>query len=58
MDTSSFSQDDAMKNYKEWISCQPKETTKMVAILMMNVFRMRFGLTDVSAAKEYLYLAQ
>ena len=47
-----FSQDDAIKHYKEWISCQPKETTKMIAILMMDVFRMRFRLTDVSAAKE------
>ena len=47
-----FSQDDAIKQYKEWISCQPKETTKMIAILMMDVFRMRFRLRDVSAAKE------
>ena len=51
-DGSTFSEDDAMTNYKEWISCQPKETTKMIAILMMDVFRMRFGLTDVSGAKE------
>ena len=47
-----FSQDDAIKHYKEWISCQPKETTKMIAILKMDVFRMRFRLTDVSATKE------
>ena len=32
--------------------CQPKETTKMIAILMMDVFRMWFRLTDVSAAKK------
>ena len=52
LDGATFSEDDAMTNYKEWISCQPKESTKMIAILMMDVFRMRFGLMDVSAAKE------
>ena len=52
LDGATFSEDNAMTNYKEWISCQPKESTKMIAILMMDVFRMRFGLMDVSAAKE------
>ena len=43
---------DAIKHCKEWICCQPTQTTKLIAILMMDVFRMRFRLTDVSAAKE------
>ena len=38
--------------YKEWIGCQTKDNVKMMAIILMDTFRLRFGLTDVAAATE------
>lgn len=37
---------------KEWIRCQTKDNVKMMAIILMDTFRLRFGLTDVAAATE------
>ena len=51
-DLPTFSEDDAMVVYKEWIGCQTKATTKMISIMFMDIFRGRFALTDVAAAKE------
>lgn len=47
-----FSESTAQEFYKEWIECQPKYTIKMMAVVLMDTFRKRFGLTDVAAAKE------
>ena len=38
--------------YKEWIRCQSKYTIKIMALILMDTFRTRFGLTDVAAATE------
>ena len=38
--------------YKEWMNCQNKYTIKIIAHILMDTFRARFGLTDVAAAKE------
>ena len=38
--------------YKEWIACQNKYTVKMISIILMDIFRTRFQLTDVAAATE------
>ena len=38
--------------YKEWIGCQNKYTIKIIALILMDTFRTRFGLTDVAAASE------
>ena len=38
--------------YKEWIGCQNKYTIKIMALILMDTFRTRFGLTDVAAASE------
>jgi len=47
-----LTEDTAKEVYKEWIASQCKDTTKMFAIIMMDTFRTRFGLTDVAAATE------
>ena len=47
-----LTKDTAKEVYKEWIASQCKDTTKMFAIIMMDTFRTRFGLTDVAAATE------
>ena len=47
-----FSENTAQEFYKEWIECQPKYTIKIMAVVLMDTFRIRFGLTDVAAAKE------
>ena len=38
--------------YKEWIRCQSKYTIKIMALILMDTFKTRFGLTDVAAATE------
>ena len=38
--------------YQEWINCQNKYTIKILALILMDTFRARFGLTDVAAASE------
>ena len=38
--------------YKEWIRCQSKYTIKIMALMLMDTFKTRFGLTDVAAATE------
>jgi len=38
--------------YREWVNCQTKYTIKILALLLMDTFRERFGLTDVAAATE------
>ena len=47
-----LTEDTAKEVYKEWIASQCKDSTKMFAIIMMDTFRTRFGLTDVAAATE------
>ena len=36
----------------QWISCQNKFTIKIMAYILMDIFRSHFGLTDVAAATE------
>jgi len=38
--------------YKEWVGSQNKHTIKIMALILMDTFRKRFGLTDVTAATE------
>ena len=38
--------------YKEWASCQNKYIIKILALMFMDTFRTRFGLTDGAAASE------
>ena len=47
-----FSSTDANEAYKEWIGCQCKDNVKMMAIILMDTFIQRFGLTNVAAATE------
>ena len=47
-----LTEDTPKEVYKEWIASQCKDITKTVAIVMMDTFRTRFGLTDVAAATE------
>ena len=47
-----FSSADANEAYKEWVNCQCKDNVKMMAVILMNTFIERFGLTNVAAATE------
>ena len=47
-----FSYDSAVDNCMLWMMEQPKETKKMIAVMMMDCFIHRFGLNNVPAAKE------
>jgi hypothetical protein len=47
-----FDQAAAKETYKEWISRQPKHDVKMIALILMDTFSERFGMTDVGAASE------
>ena len=38
--------------YQEWIKCQNKFNIKIFALILMDTFKSRFGLTDVAAATE------
>ena len=49
MDGEKFSSEEF---YQERISCQNKYTIKILALILMDAFVARFGLTDVSAASE------
>ena len=52
IDDAPFCSADVNEVYKEWISCQFKDNVKMMAIILMDTFIKRFGLTNVSAATE------
>jgi len=52
-----FSQKDAMNLYFERVSSHHKDTVKMIAIIMVDVLRIRFQLTDVAAATEASLIA-
>ena len=56
-DDTDFSQEDAMRLYLEWVSSQHKDIVKMIAIIIMDVLRIRFLLTDVAAATEASLIA-
>ena len=47
-----FNEADAKQAYDDWVSSQPKATLKMIAIVLMDTFKTRFGLTNVVAATE------
>ena len=49
---SAFTQDDAVKVYRDWLDQQAKDTVKMVSLVVMDTFITRFRLTQVNAAKE------
>uniref|UniRef100_A0A1X7V209 Uncharacterized protein n=1 Tax=Amphimedon queenslandica TaxID=400682 RepID=A0A1X7V209_AMPQE len=40
------------ENYEDYLSTIPRETLKVLAVMMMDCFTTRFGLTNVAAAKE------
>ena len=48
---SSFSAEAAIEEYKDWYN-QQQNTIKMIAVMAMDIFIRRFGLTQVNAAKE------
>ena len=48
----SFNSDAAKEIYKDWISCQKKDDQKLMALILMDTFIERFGMTDVGAASE------
>ena len=49
---SEFTESDAKIAYQEWISSQSKTYVQMLALILMDSFRDRFGMTDVGAASE------
>ena len=49
---SSFSAEDAIEEYKDWLDQQPKDAIKVISVMAMDTFIRRFGLTQVNAAKE------
>ena len=51
---SEFTESDAKIAYQEWISSQSKTYVQMLALILMDSFRDRFGMTDVGAASEIL----
>ena len=54
--TQDFSYDAAVDNYMLWMMEQPKETEKMIVVMMMDCFIHHFGLNNVPAAQEAGYL--
>ena len=46
-----FSRDDALQKYNEWVVNQTKENLKFMAVMIMDNFIDRFGLTIVGSAK-------
>ena len=56
--TVDFTSTDAQHAYHDWVKQQPKDTVKMVAVMAMDTFMIRFGLTAVGAAKEAGLLLQ
>ena len=51
-DSADFSVTSAQHVYHDWVKQQPKENVKMMALMAMDTFMGRFGLTTVGAAKE------
>ena len=49
---SDFNEASAKDVYRDWMSSQSKSDVKMMAVLLMDTFRERFGMTDVGAASE------
>ena len=47
-----LSRDDALQKYNEWVVNQTKQNLKFMAVMIMNNFIDRFGLTTVGSAKE------
>ena len=43
---------DPQQSYKEWVQKQPRDNLKVLAVMLMDTFIDRFGLTSVAAAKE------
>ena len=43
---------DPQESYEEYLSTVPRETLKVLAVMMTDCFMTRFGLTTVAAAKE------
>ena len=43
---------DPRESYEEYLSTVPRETLKVLAVMMTDCFMTRFGLTTVAAAKE------
>ena len=49
---SDFNETAAKEIYRDWMSSQCKCNVKMMAVLLIDTFRERFGMTDVGAASE------
>ena len=49
---SDFNETAAKEIYRDWMSSQCKCNVKMMAVILMDTFRERFGMTDVGAASE------
>jgi transposase len=49
---SDFNETSAKEIYRDWMSSQCKSDVKMMAVVLMDTFRERFGMTDVGAASE------
>ena len=47
-----FTSTSAQHIFHDWLQQQPKEYIRMMAVMAMDVFMARFGLTAVSSAKE------
>ena len=51
-ETTGFTSTDAQHVFYDWVQQQPRDTVKMMAVMAMDAFMTRFGLTTVGAAKE------
>ena len=49
---SDFNETSAKEIYRDWMSSQCKSDVQMMAVVLMDTFRERFGMTDVGAASE------
>ena len=49
---SDFNETAAKEIYRDWMSSQCKSNVKMTAVILMDTFHERFGMTDVGAASE------
>ena len=51
-DSIEFEEFEPEEFYEVWVNCQSKYTIKILALILMDIFRTRFCLTDVAAASE------